>query len=136
VAAANPAIVPPGTPLEAAGWVYDYPGWPPGPVQNIGDYSGNYIIVITNVINNSGQEQPIPADFFVLKDGQGRIYNPLPEVSAAFVTTTGGADMSMQDAVPADGITRSMPVIFDVAPDAGSLVYFSRQNSGQGWQIR
>jgi hypothetical protein len=87
------------------------------------------------VANNSGSDQPLPPDFFVLKDAQGRIYRPQPPVSSAYVIRGVNADISMEDSVPANGLITSIPLLFDVTPGATNLVLFAGGNTGQGWQV-
>ena len=73
---ANPAAVDVGANLEASGWSYSFPN------NNYAVYIGNqaagqtaqgeFLHVLIFVANNTGTPQNIPADFFVLKDAQGR----------------------------------------------------------------
>lgn len=141
---ANPAVVPANTPLEANGWLYDFnsPGFATYIVGNIGtvpSLQGRYVVVLTFVANRSGQTQALPYDFFVLKDAQGRLYSPNPQASTAYVNLYGGrgvaADVSHEDAIPADGLTRSVPILFDVPAGATDLVFFSRYKLDQGWLV-
>jgi hypothetical protein len=144
LASANPAIVPANTPLSANGWLYDFP-FPRYATYISGNWGalqprqGRTVIVLIRLVNNTGQTQVLPSDFFVLKDAQGRVYEPQPQASTIYLNMYGGqgvaADLSMEDPVPADGLTRSMPLIFDVASDASDLVFFARANTGQGWLV-
>ncbi|HZG66794.1 MAG TPA: hypothetical protein VEZ12_08625, partial [Herpetosiphonaceae bacterium] len=76
IAAANPAIVPVDTVVQAGSWGFTYSG-----VKNVtsGSYGGGppsrgqYQIVLMAVANNGGAPAPIPDGFFVLKDAQGRV---------------------------------------------------------------
>src|SRR4029079_17007417 len=92
--------------------------------------NGNWVLVLVHMKNNSGSDQPLPADFFVLKDAQGRIYRPQPPVSSAYVIRGVNADVSMEDSVPANGVTTSIPLLFDVTPGATNLVLFASANTG------
>jgi hypothetical protein len=138
-AAANPQPVGIGTQLQANGWNYTYPNetYAAALGSQVGPFtaSGNWVIVLVNVANNSGSDQPLPADFFVLKDAQGRVYRPQPQVSSAYVIRGVNADISMEDTVPANGATTSIPLMFDVTPGATNLVLFAGANAGQGWQV-
>jgi hypothetical protein len=136
--------VPPNTPLEANGWLYDfnnpaYATYVPGTWGGLQPQQGRTVIVLVFVVNRTGQPQPIPADFFVLKDAQGRVYYPQPEASSIYINQAGGrggaADLSQQDQVPADGLTRSVPLLFDVPTDATELKLFSSAKPDQGWLI-
>jgi hypothetical protein len=71
----------------------------------------------------------------VLKDAQGRVWEARPEVSAAYVVPGVNADLAHTQPLPPDGITRSVAIIFDVAPDATDLVFFARSNPAQGWLV-
>ena len=136
---ANPAAVDVGANLEASGWSYSFPN------NNYAVYIGNqaagqtaqgeFLHVLIFVANNTGTPQNIPADFFVLKDAQGRVHNALPELSNALVQRGVNADVGMQDAVPANGGSTSMYLVFDVPGDATDLTLFARSNPGQGWKL-
>ncbi|NJO05265.1 MAG: hypothetical protein HC876_06920 [Chloroflexaceae bacterium] len=142
-AAANPQIVPANTPLESNGWLYDFQQqqfatYFAFPVGNVQPQQGRLVVVLTFVANRSGTTQSVPSDFFVLKDAQGRVYNPIPSASTAYLNAFGrgvAADLSQEDPVPADGITRSVPIVFDVPPDATDLQFFARSNPAQGWVV-
>lgn len=140
VSTANPAIVPPNTPLESNGWLYDFnqPTYAAPIVGPLGQYSpnnGRFVIVLIFAVNRSGQDQAIPDNFFVLKDAQGRVWEARPEVSSAYVVPGVNADLAQSQTIPADGVTRSVALIFDVAPDATNLVFFARSNPSQGWLV-
>lgn len=139
-AQANPAIVPANTPLESQGWLYDFnqPTYAApiiGPIGGIQPNNGRFVVVLAFAVNNTGQEQAIPPDFFVLKDAQGRVWEARPEASTAYVIPGVNADLAHPQPLPPDGLTRSVALIFDVAPDATNLVFFARSNPGQGWQV-
>jgi hypothetical protein len=139
LAAANPQPAPIGAELQANGWNYSYPSetYAAALGSQVGSFtaSGNWVLVLVHVENNSGSDQPLPADFFVLKDAQGRVYRPQPQVSSAYVVRGVNADLSMEDSVPANGLTTSIPLLFDVAPGATNVVLFAGGNTGQGWQV-
>jgi hypothetical protein len=139
-AEANPAIVPANTPLESQGWLYDFnqPTYAApiiGPIGGFQPNNGRFVVVLAFAVNNTGQEQAIPGDFFVLKDAQGRVWEARPDVSSAYVIPGVNADLAHTQPLPPDGLTRSVALIFDVAPDATNLVFFARSNPGQGWQV-
>jgi hypothetical protein len=139
LSAANPQPAPIGTLLQANGWNYTYPSetYAAALGSQVGSFtaSGNWVLVLVHVANNSGSDQPLPPDFFVLKDAQGRIYRPQPPVSSAYVIRGVNADISMEDSVPANGLITSIPLLFDVTPGATNLVLFAGGNTGQGWQV-
>lgn len=140
VVQASPAIVAPGSLLESASWLYtlsqpDYAaplGWPVGPYT---PKHGQFILVLLSVVNNTGQAQPLPPGFMVLKDAQGRVWEARPEVSDAYVVPGVNADLGQGQAVPSDGLSRNVALVFDASLDAQGLVLFARGNPGQGWQI-
>jgi len=140
VSQANPAIIPAGTLLQSEGWVYDFnqPTYAAPIVGDLGQYqpnNGRFVVVLLFAVNNTGGDTSIPADFFVLKDAQGRVWSARPEVSDAYVQPGVNADLSQTQTIPADGLTHSVALIFDVAPDATNLVFFARSNPAQGWLI-
>lgn len=137
---ANPAVVPANTPLSADGWLYDFnqPTYAAPIIGNLGAFTpnnGRFVVVLAFVVNNTGNPQSIPANFFVLKDAQGRVWEARPEVSEAYVIPGVNADLAQTGEIPPDGLTRSVAIIFDVAPDATDLVFFARSNPGQGWLV-
>lgn len=139
----NITILPSNSPLESNGWLYDFNQqvcanscarqW----FGNIGNIQpqGRFVIVLMMVVNRTGQDQPVPADFVVLKDAQGRVYNALPQASAAYVIPGINADLSHESPIPANGLATSIAVVFDVQPDATDLVMYSPTNAGQGWLV-
>lgn len=139
---ANPQPVSVGTELEAAGVRYSYPNLCAvscaAVVGNqIGSFTagGSYVVVLVTTANQTGSAQPIPQNFFVLKDDQGRIHNALPDVSNAYVVRGVNADLSMTDSVPANGLSYSVALVFDVPSGATGLTLFSSQNTAQGWRV-
>ena len=140
VSKANPAIVNANTPLQSGGWLYDFnqPTYAASIIGNLGQHSpknGRFVVVLAFAVNNTGTAQAIPGNFFVLKDAQGRVWESRPEVSTAYVVPDVNADLAQTSPLPPDGITRSIAVVFDVAPDATDLVFFARSNPLQGWIV-
>jgi hypothetical protein len=136
---ANPAPAGVGTTVEGGGWSYTFPN--ASYAVYLGNQAGGqtaqgeFVHVLVNIANNTGTAQPVPADFFVLKDSQGRVFSAKPQVSSALVQRGINADLGMEDPVPANGTITSVYLVFDVAPDATGLVLFSRANTGQGWPV-
>ncbi len=137
-------IIPANNPLESNGWLYDFnqnicggnacaTPWR----ANIGSFQakGRFVIILVMVVNNTGQEQVLPADFMVLKDAQNRTYNALPQVSNAYVTPGINADRSHEQPIPANGIATSVALVFDVSLDATDLVLYAPSNASQGWAV-
>jgi hypothetical protein len=98
-----------------------------------------YFVVVVLVSNSSGTNKTIPADFFVLKDDQGRNYTVNVERSNKLVDIGGGrgvvTDVAAGDELPSDSVPRSMALIFDVKADATNLRLYGSGNPTQGWQI-
>jgi hypothetical protein len=139
-ALAEPAIVSANTPLESQGWLYDFnqPTYAApiiGSLGGVAPTNGRFVVVLVFAVNNTGQDQAIPGDFFVLKDAQGRVWEARPDMSEAYVIPGVNADLAHTQNLPPDGLTRSVALIFDVAPDATNLVFFARSNPNQGWQV-
>ncbi len=101
--------------------------------------TGRYFVVVVLVSNSSGANKAIPADFFVLKDDQGRNYTVNVERSNKLVDIGGGrgvvTDVAAGDELPSDSTPRSMALIFDVKADASNLRLYGSGNPTQGWQI-
>lgn len=98
-----------------------------------------YYVVVVLVSNSSGTNKAIAADFFVLKDDQGRNYTVNVERSNKLVDIGGGrgvvTDVAAGDELPSDSVPRSMALIFDVKADATNLRLYGSGNPTQGWQI-
>jgi hypothetical protein len=143
VAGANPLVIPPNAYISANGWNYTYPGTNVcafGCAVILGNQAGNFtangtfLHVLAFVQNTTGTAQPLPADFFVLRDAQGRIHEARVDVAGA-VFQPGSADVSHAGSIPANGATTSVYMVFDVPADATDLVMFSRYFIDQGWQV-
>jgi hypothetical protein len=140
VSGANPAIIPANTPIQSENWVYDFPQatYAASIIGNLGQFTpsnGRFVVVLIHAINNTGNPQAVPGNFFVVKDAQGRVWEARPEVSDAYVVPGVNADQTHNTPIPSDGNYRSVAIVFDVAPDATDLVFFARSNPAQGWII-
>jgi len=136
----QPTILPPNTPQTSEGWIYDFnrSTYAASMIGNLGEYrpnNGRFVVVYLFVVNNTGEPQTLPDNFMVLKDEQGRIWEPRPEVSDAYIIPGVNADLSHTQVIPNDGLTRNIPLIFDVSPDATNLVFFARNNPNVAWLI-
>ncbi|MEN9937427.1 MAG: hypothetical protein RLZZ387_4006 [Chloroflexota bacterium] len=143
VAGANPLIIPANAFISANGWNYSYPGTNVcafGCAVVLGNQaggftaSGTFVHILAFVQNTTGTAQPLPADFFVLRDAQGRIHEARVDVAGA-VWQPGASDVSHASAIPANNATTSVYLVFDVPTDATNLVLFSRYFIDQGWQV-
>ncbi len=131
-----------GTQLSANNWTYTFPGVCGVSCaavlgNQVGGQTaqGQYVVVLTFVGNNTGTDQPLPADFFVLKDDQGRVYAPVAEVSNAYAQPGVNADIALSSPVVANGAYTSIPLVFDVPSGATNLTFFARSNTAQGFQV-
>jgi hypothetical protein len=140
-ASANPnlQLVDIGAQLSANGWGYTYPNANYVVVlgKQVGAFTaqGSYVHVLVVVANNTGTDQPLPANFFALKDAQGNVYAGQPQVSSALVQRGVNADKGMEDPIPANGVGTSVYLVFDVPSGAQNLTLFAAGNNGQGWQV-
>jgi hypothetical protein len=139
---ASPQPVAVGAPVSANGWTFTFPGICQvncavvyGPQLGNLTAKGTYALVLVVVMNNTGKDQPIPPDFFVLKDDQGRVYMAQPQASTVYLQQGGVADISMESPVPANGLGTSMPLVFDVEHGATNLVLFTSAKPDQGWKV-
>jgi hypothetical protein len=139
VANPNMQIVSIGTILQANGWSYTYPD--PSYVlvlgKQVGSFTaqGTYVHVLVWVANNTGTTQPLPPNFFALKDANNKVYLAAPQVASAAVQRGVNADVGMEDPIPANGALTSVYLVFDVAPGATNVQLFTTANNSQGWTI-
>jgi hypothetical protein len=128
--------------VQAGQWTFTYSG-----IKNVTDSiggvapsHGQYQIVLLAVANSSGQATAIPDGFFVLKDAQGHVYDFNRAVSVDYFKRAGGAgqaaDVGADAQIPSNDALTSVPLLFDVPPDATNLVLLSRDNVNQGFMIR
>jgi len=128
-----------GQQLQANGWTYTYPDASYAVVlgKQVGNFTaqGTYIHVLVWVSNNTGTDQPLPANFFALKDANNAVYLAAPQVASAAVQPGFNADLGMESPIPANGVSTSVYLVFDVAPGAPGLTLFASGNNGQGWPL-
>ena len=90
--------------------------------------------------NRGDAPMTIPDGYFVLKDAQGRVYDFNRAASIEYFVGAGGAgvaaDIGADTTVPNNNVLTSVPLLFDVPPDAANLVLLSRDNLNQGFMIR
>jgi hypothetical protein len=99
--------------------------------------SGRFVLALLAIGNDGQAPARLPDDLFVLVDGSGKRYTPLPQLSTAYLTTYGRGqhgDLSMEDPIPSDGGNKSVPLIFDVPPSARPL-YLLVGDEPLGWPI-
>ncbi|MBU6333131.1 MAG: hypothetical protein KGS47_01910 [Chloroflexi bacterium] len=134
---AAPTLLQAGEVANAGGWSYTLmPGYVYGAVGNViggNTAQGQYAVVLALVSNKTGIDQPVPQEFFVLKDAAGGVYPARPDLAQIYVQRGATADIALGDVLPANETPTSVMLIFDVPPGATSLVLFSRENTTQGW---
>jgi hypothetical protein len=145
VAGANPAIVNPTQRITAGSWNFVW-NYGLGALKAIGTATyggtrptrGQWVAVTFAAANTSGQPTQIPDGFFVLKDSQNRVYDFNRKAAIDWFNRFGGrgnvADQSAGDPFTRESV--STILLFDVPTDATNLVFFSRDNLGQGYQIK
>ena len=146
VASANPAIVPNPQALTAGGFEYSFGS----SITNVatGSYGGappargQYLIVLAWVRNTGATPAQIPDGFFVVKDAQGRVSDFNRAASVDYINRFGGTgaggagDYAADAQLPPGAPLGSIPLLFDIAPDATNVVLFSRDNPSQGFRVR
>lgn len=119
------------SPVIAGNRTARFPNTPP---QN-----GAYYVVVVLVQNSTGTDQPIPANFFVLQDDQGRTYNVNVERTQELLNIGGGrgvvSDIDIGDVVYNGGALQSIALIFDIHADSTNLRLYGGSNRGEGWLI-
>jgi hypothetical protein len=136
----QPAILPGdgSTPINVDNWFFNYGG-----VSGIADGNainiqpqGRWVIVGALMFDGTLEGRTLPGDLLVLKDAQGRVYRPNADASEAYLNTYPGSyNINLKQAAPVNQ-NFSVPLLFDVAPDATDLVLFSPQLTDQGYRVR
>lgn len=86
--------------------------------------AGRFLLALVAIGNDGTAPARIPPDLLVLVDRAGKRYPANPAISSAYLAAYGRGqhgDLSMEEAIPADGGNKSIPLIFDVPPDARDL---------------
>ena len=99
--------------------------------------NGRFVLALLAIGNDGPAPARLSDDLFVLVDGSGKRYAPLPQISTAYLNAYGRGqhgDLSMEDMIPSDGGNKSVPLIFDVPPSARPL-YLLVGDSSVGWPI-
>ncbi|HEX5691368.1 MAG TPA: hypothetical protein VFX76_15240, partial [Roseiflexaceae bacterium] len=85
---------------------------------------GRFVLALIAVGNSGPGPARIPNSLFTLQDQQGNQYTPVPDASTIYLDIYGRGqrgELSLEEALPADGGLVSVPLIFDVPPDARGL---------------
>jgi hypothetical protein len=134
--------LPMGAPIDHDGWtaVLVSPDYALPLEGAIGDLqpAGRFVLAVVAVSNNSPTPRVIPPDMFVLVDGAGRTFTPVPGASSAYLALYQRAqrgDLALEDTFdPVVGL-RSVPLIFDVPPDAAGLRLTVNGAGPAGWPV-
>ncbi len=106
---------------------------------NTAPQNGAYYVVVVVARNGTGTDQPIPADFFVLQDDQGRTYNVNVERTKELLNIGGGrgvvSDIDIGDVLYNGGALQSIALIFDIHTDSTNLRLYGGSNRSEGWLI-
>jgi hypothetical protein len=143
-----PTLVPTSGPL-ALGTVLEYDGWSATLLRPdyalaldgaIGDVQpqGRFVLALMAVRNGTALTRAIPGELFVLFDEQGRSYLPTPGMSSVYLDLFERGqrgDLALEDTFPANSGIVSVPLIFDVSPDAQGLVLTLAGDRDQGWAL-
>jgi hypothetical protein len=137
----TPATLPLGAVLEVDGWRAtllrpDYALLLDGAIGEL-QPNGRFVLALMAVSNGAAEPRTLPADMFTLTDNAQRTYAPLPGASAIYLATYGGeyGDQALDEPFAAQSGMLSIPVLFDIPPDAQGLVLTMRTLGGAGWPI-
>ncbi len=136
----QPAILPGdgSTPINVDSWFFNYGGTSGIADGNAINFQpqGRWLIVGALMFDGTLEGRTMPADLMVLKDAQGRVYRASPDASEAFLNTYPGSyNINLKQPAPVNQ-NFTVPLLFDVAPDATDLVLFSPQFTDQGYFVR
>ena len=107
-----------------------------GSIRNL-QPNGRFVLALIAVSNTASSAQVLPLNLLALEDAHGARYTPVPAASTAYVSTFGAGQAgmsSMEAAIPNGGVVVSVPVIFDVPPDARGLKLVVG-GADDGWQV-
>lgn len=98
---------------------------------------GRFFLALVAIGNDGAAPARMPADLVALVDAAGQRYAPDPMLSTAYLAAYERGlrgDLSMEDAIPADGGNKSIPLIFDIPPSARGLALMV-QGAPYGWPV-
>lgn len=131
------------------GTVVDYDGWSATLLRPdyavtldgaIGDLrpAGRFVLAVVAVSNNGPTPRVIPPELFVLRDSAGRSYSPVPGASSAYLALYQRAqrgDLALEDSFAPGSGMRSVPLLFDVPPDASGFQLLVPGAGPTGWPV-
>lgn len=98
---------------------------------------GRFVLALVAVSNRGPAPAPLPSDMLALVDASGRRFDALPAASTAYLAAYGRGqrgDLSMEEAIPPGAGIVSVPLIFDVPPDAAGLA-LTVGGEAAGWPV-
>lgn len=119
----------PGDPQIGPSWSYLITDV--GTATAIGDMTarGEYVFVVVTVRNEGLTPRELGSGFFLLRDGQGRVYDMSTDASLEYHQVFKTNDWYLEDIGPS--LLGSIPVVFDVSPDATQLELQAQQKNAQ-----
>lgn len=136
----TPAVLPLGAVIEVDGWRAtllrpDYALLLDGAIGEL-QPTGRFVLALMAVGNGAAEPRTLPNDLFTLTDSLQRSYTPLPNASSIYLATYGRefGDQALEEPFAAQSGMLSIPLLFDVPPDADGFTLTLR-NSGPGWPI-
>ncbi|HYF61752.1 MAG TPA: tetratricopeptide repeat protein [Herpetosiphonaceae bacterium] len=126
------------SPVTVDNWFFNFGG-----ITTIADGNaigvqpqGRWLLVGVLMFDGSLEGRTIPGDLMVLKDAQGRVYRANADASEAYLNTYPGSfNINLKQPAPVN-FNFSVPLLFDVSPDATDLVLFSPLATDQGYAVR
>jgi hypothetical protein len=128
--------------LTAAPWQWSYYGLSnvtTGRDYTIRPTKGRYLIALLLVRNTGNTPARIPDGLFVVTDQQGRSTTFNRQASAEYFLRYSGSnpgDYRATAEIPPTNTPVSVPLLFDVAPDATNLIITSTTDPDQGFLVR
>jgi len=98
---------------------------------------GRFVLALLAIGNTGDAPGRIPDGLIALQDDRGNRYAPMPSASTTYLATYGrgqSGDVSFDEPLPADAGNLSVPIIFDVPPDARGLQIVVG-NDSTGWAV-
>jgi hypothetical protein len=140
---------PPRPDVQALGTLLSYDGWNatllrPEHAQiltnSLGEVQarGRFALALLAVSNTTTTTRRLSPDMFALIDEQGQRYQPVAGASSAYLDTYGRGlhgDLALEDQIPPTSGMFSVPLLFDVDPNASELILTMGQDANQGWPV-
>lgn len=128
--------------LQTGQWEWSYFGlsnYTTGSGYSVQPANGRYLIVLMLVRNTGNASAQIPDGLFVVTDAQGRSISFNRPISVEYMRRYGvgvGGDYPANANIPVTNTPVSVPLLFDVAPDATDLIVTSATDPSRGFLVR